>query len=82
VVRGAVSVNVPDVGLREYDGAIELNGEWYGIETKGGTASLDARQRAADNWINTPGNSAVSVGANSGYTIVGTFDAWVPNNLP
>ena len=79
MVRGTVTINVPGVGPRMYDGAVQLDGKWYGVETKGDTSPLTARQRAADTWLNTPGNTAVSVGGNSGYTLVGTFDSWVPN---
>jgi hypothetical protein len=80
VVRGTVTINVPGGGQRMYDGAVQIDGVWYGVETKGGTAGKDAAQRAADDWLNEPGNSAVSVGKNSGYTLEGVFDSWVPDN--
>jgi hypothetical protein len=76
VVRGQVHVQIPGVGLRIYDGAVQIDGEWYGIETKGGGSPLTPRQQAADNWLNTPGNTAASSG---GLTLIGTFGSWVPN---
>ena len=78
VVRGSVTVTIPGVGKRIYDGAVQIDGTWYGIETKGGTSPLTPRQQAADAWLNTPGNTATSTGRNSGYPLEGTFDSWVP----
>jgi hypothetical protein len=79
VIRGTVTVEIPGVGERMYDGAVKIDGKWYGIETKGGDSPWTPRQRAADDWLDTPGNSAVTVGGNSGYTLVGTFGSWGPN---
>jgi hypothetical protein len=78
VVRGTVTVDIPGVGERMYDGAVQVDGVWYGVETKGGSSPLTPRQRVADEWLNEPGNSAVSVGANEGYTLEGVFYSWVP----
>ncbi|GAA1982509.1 LamG-like jellyroll fold domain-containing protein [Catenulispora subtropica] len=79
VVRGSVTVRVPGVGERIYDGAVQIDGKWYGVETKGGTSPLTPRQQAADAWLNTPGNTATSVGGNSGYNLEGVFYSWVPD---
>ncbi|MER7283751.1 RHS repeat-associated core domain-containing protein [Dactylosporangium sp. NPDC000244] len=82
VRRGAVTVDVPigengELVEREYDGAVKLDGTWYGVETKGGAFRLRGNQPQADAWLNTPGNSAVSRGNNGGLTIEGTLNVWV-----
>jgi hypothetical protein len=82
VIRGAVTVNIPGVGPRIYDGAVQIDGKWFGVETKGGTSPVTPRQQAADAWLNEEGNTAVSVGANSGYTLEGVFSSWVPDPVP
>ncbi|MGW3994009.1 hypothetical protein ACWEF6_11030 [Amycolatopsis sp. NPDC004772] len=35
IISGQVPASVPGFPLRKYDGAVELNGKWYGVETKG-----------------------------------------------
>jgi hypothetical protein len=67
VVRGPVTVQVPGVGTRIYDGAVQIDGDWLGVEMKGGTSPLTPRQKAADSWLNTQGNVATSGGSNGGY---------------
>lgn len=43
---------------RRYDGAVQMpDGKWYGIETKSGGSPITPRQRAIDEWLNTPGNT-------------------------
>ncbi|MET9959436.1 ricin-type beta-trefoil lectin domain protein [Streptomyces sp. NPDC006326] len=75
VIRGQVYARVPGFPLRKYDGAVQIDGRWLGVETKGGTSPLTPPQRAFDNWLNTPGNSVTTSG---GITLEGTFNAWVP----
>jgi hypothetical protein len=74
VSRGETGVSVPGVGVRKYDGTVQIDGQWYGIETKGGSAKRSPSQRTFDNWLNTPGNS---VGTKDGRTLVGVFDVWI-----
>ena len=64
-----------------YDGAVQIGGSWFSVETKGGSSPLKSRQKAADDWLNTPGNEAMSVGENSGYLLEGTLNSWVPESL-
>ncbi|WP_282204000.1 polymorphic toxin-type HINT domain-containing protein [Kitasatospora fiedleri] len=75
VIRGQVYARVPGFPLRKYDGAVQIDGRWLGVETKGGTSPLTPPQRVFDNWLNTPGNSVTTSG---GITLEGTFNAWVP----
>lgn len=49
----------------------------FGAAGVGGVEEYDAGA-AADAWLNTPGNMAVSRGGNGGLTLVGTFPDWVP----
>lgn len=44
-------------------------------ETKGGASPRAPRQRQADAWLNTPGNTVTS---NTGHKLVGVFDSWIP----
>jgi hypothetical protein len=50
-------LTLPAGRARRYDGAVKINGEWYGIETKGGTATKTPEQRAIDDWLSKPGNT-------------------------
>lgn len=59
---------------RKYDGTVEIDGLWYGIETKGGSASRSPQQAAFDAWLNTPGNTVMTP---DGRTLVGVFDVWI-----
>jgi hypothetical protein len=43
-------LTLPAGRARRYD-------EWYGIETKGGTATKTPEQRAIDDWLSKPGNT-------------------------
>ncbi|OLF05402.1 hypothetical protein BU204_37190 [Actinophytocola xanthii] len=74
VRRGETGVRVPGVGARKYDGTVQIDGQWYGIETKGGSAKKKDGQRAFDQWLNSPGNS---VQTKDGRTLVGVFDVWI-----
>ncbi|MFD3682358.1 polymorphic toxin-type HINT domain-containing protein [Streptomyces sp. NPDC058613] len=75
IFRGQVHARVDDFPLRKYDGAVQIDGRWLGVETKGGTSPLPPPQRRFDDWLNTPGNSVTTSG---GMTLEGTFNAWVP----
>ncbi|MEV6631570.1 polymorphic toxin-type HINT domain-containing protein [Actinoplanes sp. NPDC051470] len=74
VHRGETGVSVRGVGVRKYDGTVQIDGQWYGIETKGGSAKRSPSQRAFDSWLNTPGNT---VATKDGRTLVGVFDVWI-----
>ena len=50
-------LTLPAGAVRKYDGAVKIRGKWYGIETKGGSASKTPEQRAIDEWLKRPGNS-------------------------
>ena len=60
--------------IRKYDGTVEINGQWYGIEVKGGTAKKNPQQRQFDDWLNTPGNTVTT---SDGRTLVGVHDVWI-----
>lgn len=76
VGRGETPVHIEGVGVRKYDGTVQLDGEWYGIEVKGRTGKRNPHQRKADDWLNTPGNTVQTA---DGRTLVGVFDVWIPN---
>ncbi|QMU70139.1 ricin-type beta-trefoil lectin domain protein [Streptacidiphilus sp. P02-A3a] len=76
VVRQETSVRVPGFKLRKFDGLANIDGLWYGIETKGASAGRNPDQKLFDGWLNTPGNTAVTL--NGQYELHGVFDAWVP----
>lgn len=48
--------DVPPGTQRFYDGFVQQNGKWYGVETKSGSAKRTPQQRAIDDWLNKPGN--------------------------
>ncbi|MCW6006219.1 hypothetical protein K1W54_16765, partial [Micromonospora sp. CPCC 205371] len=75
VMRESTPVSAPGQGTRIYDGTVQIDGKWYGIETKGGTGSKKGGQAAFDNWLNAPGNT---VKTKDGRTLVGVVDVWVP----
>jgi hypothetical protein len=77
VIRQETGVQVDGFPLRKYDGLVQMEDGWYGIETKGASASRTPPQRAFDNWLNQPGNTAMTT---SGIEIRGVFDAWVPQD--
>ena len=75
VNRDQTKVASPDFDkTRIYDGTVQIDGKWYGVETKGGTAGKDAHQRAFDAWLNTPGNT---VRTRDGRTLEGVVDVQV-----
>ena len=75
VNRDQTKVASPDFDkTRIYDGTVQIDGKWYGVETKGGTASKDAHQRAFDAWLNAPGNT---VRTRDGRTLEGVIDVEV-----
>lgn len=76
VGRGETPVTIDGIGVRKYDGTVQLDGEWYGIEVKGRTGKRNPHQRKADEWLNTPGNTVRTA---DGRTLVGVFDVWIPN---
>ncbi|MEV7238980.1 polymorphic toxin-type HINT domain-containing protein [Streptomyces sp. NPDC051020] len=76
IVRGQVYARVPGFPLRKYDGAVQIDGRWLGVEVKGGSSPLTPPQRTFDDWLNTPGNTVTTSG---GITLEGTFNAWVPH---
>jgi hypothetical protein len=76
---GSVTARVPGVGERIDDGAVEIDGKWYGVEIKRGTSPVTPPQHAADSWLSTPGNTATGVGGNSGYNLQGVFYSWIPH---
>ena len=79
VVRQETGVKVDGFPLRKYDGLMQTDEGWFGIEVKGGGAGRTPPQRAFDNWLNTPGNTATTT---SGIELQGVFDAWVPKDVP
>ncbi|MGW5611640.1 polymorphic toxin-type HINT domain-containing protein [Streptomyces sp. NPDC003753] len=76
IIRGQVYARVPGFPLRKYDGAVQIDGRWLGVEVKGGSSPLTPPQRTFDDWLNTPGNTVTTTG---GITLEGTFNAWVPH---
>ncbi|MFG2677709.1 polymorphic toxin-type HINT domain-containing protein [Streptomyces sp. NPDC048392] len=74
VMRSETAVSAPGMRVRKYDGTVEINGQWYGIEVKGGTAKKNPQQRQFDDWLNTPGNA---VATSDGRTLVGVHDVWI-----
>jgi hypothetical protein len=79
VVRQETGVNVDGFPLRKYDGLMQTDDGWFGIEVKGGGAGRTPAQRLFDDWLNTPGNTATTTG---GIELQGVFDAWVPQDVP
>ncbi|BCY11084.1 LamG-like jellyroll fold domain-containing protein [Actinoplanes sp. L3-i22] len=75
VVRKETQVRSPAFKkTRKYDGLVEIEGQWLGIETKGATGKRNPHQQAFDDWLNEPGNTVTT---KDGKTIVGTFDVWI-----
>ncbi|MFV2117301.1 LamG-like jellyroll fold domain-containing protein [Streptomyces sp. Act-28] len=74
VMRNETAVSAPGMRVRKYDGTVEINGQWYGIEVKGGTAKKNPQQRQFDDWLNTPGNTVTT---SDGRTLVGVHDVWI-----
>lgn len=74
VIRQETSVSAPGFRPRKYDGTVQINGQWYGIDVKGGTAKKNPSQRAFDDWLNMPGNTVTTA---HGRTLVGVFDVWI-----
>ncbi|UUU37016.1 RHS repeat-associated core domain-containing protein [Streptomyces sp. CA-210063] len=74
VMRKETPVSAPGFRPRKYDGTVEVNGQWYGIEVKGGTARKNPQQRKFDDWLNKPGNTVTT---SDGRTLVGVFDVWI-----
>ncbi|MFK0252165.1 ricin-type beta-trefoil lectin domain protein [Streptomyces sp. NPDC090445] len=74
VMRNETAVSAPGMRVRKYDGTVEINGQWYGIEVKGGTAKKNPQQREFDDWLNTPGNTVTT---SDGRTLVGVHDVWI-----
>ncbi|MFJ4185164.1 RHS repeat-associated core domain-containing protein [Kitasatospora sp. NPDC089509] len=79
VIRRETGVRVKGFPLRKYDGLVNIDGLWYGIETKGASAGRTPEQREFDDWLNTPGNTANTT---SGIELHGVFDAWLPQDRP
>ncbi|MET8374148.1 RHS repeat domain-containing protein [Streptomyces microflavus] len=75
VIQKEVTVRVPGFKDRKYDGLVKVNGLWYGIETKGGTAKRSPDQKRFDDWLNQPGNTVTT---GDGIKITGVFDSWIP----
>jgi hypothetical protein len=75
VDRSQKYVRAPNFPLRIYDGAVKVDGRWFGVETKGGKSPLTPQQKTFDDWLNTPGNSVTTL---DGVKLEGTFIAWVP----
>ncbi|MFF7473474.1 DUF6531 domain-containing protein [Streptomyces sp. NPDC008092] len=75
VIRKEVAVKVPGFKVRKFDGLVKINGQWYGIETKGATAKRNPDQKKFDDWLNTPGNTVTT---KDGIKLVGVFDSWIP----
>ncbi len=48
VMRNGTAVSAPGMRARKYDGTVEINGQWYGLEVKGGTAKKNPHQRQFD----------------------------------
>jgi hypothetical protein len=74
VMRNETAVSAPGMRVRKYDGTVEINGQWYGIEVKGGTAKKNPQQRQFDDWLNTPGNTVTT---SDGRTLVGVHDVCI-----
>ncbi|MEU9839389.1 RHS repeat-associated core domain-containing protein [Actinomadura sp. NPDC048032] len=74
VIRKETPVFVPGFRPRKYDGTVQINGNWYGIEVKGATAKRSKPQRSFDDWLNTPGNTVTT---KDGRTLVGVFDVHI-----
>ncbi|AUS82065.1 hypothetical protein C1701_26935 [Actinoalloteichus sp. AHMU CJ021] len=74
VMRNEPAVSVPGMRARKYDGTVEINGQWYGIEVKGGTAKKNPHQRQFDDWLNSAGNTVTT---SDGRTLVGVYDVWI-----
>lgn len=79
VVRQETGVKVDGFPLRKFDGLVQTDEGWFGIETKGASAGRSPAQQRFDDWLNTPGNTATT---RSGITLQGVFDAWVPKDVP
>lgn len=75
VIPREVSVKAAGFPVRKYDGLINLDGHWYGIETKGDTARRSAAQKKFDDWLNLPGNTVTT---KDGLVLEGVFDSWIP----
>ncbi|MFB9832673.1 hypothetical protein [Actinoallomurus acaciae] len=75
VLPERVYARVEGFKLRVYDGAVRIDGKWYGIETKARTATRNPDQTKFDNWLRMPGNS---VETPDGILLEGVFDVWVP----
>ena len=67
-------MSAPGFRPRKFDGTVEIDGDWYGIEVKGGAARRSPEQRIFDEWLNSPGNS---VNTSDGRTLNGVFDVWI-----
>ncbi|MFJ9552419.1 hypothetical protein ACIRPH_01300 [Nocardiopsis sp. NPDC101807] len=74
VMRNETLVSAPGMRVRKYDGAVEINGQWCGIEIEGGTGRKNPQQRQFDDWLNAPGNA---VETSDGRTLFGAHDAWM-----
>jgi hypothetical protein len=74
VVRGETPVSAPGFKVRKYDGTVEIDSEWYGIEPKDGTGKRRPDQKACGKWLNTPGNT---VQTKDGRRLIGVFDVWI-----
>lgn len=61
---------VPKDTQRYYDGFVEQDGKWYGLETKSHSASKTPQQRAIDTWLNQEGNTMTT---SDGKTIHGVL---------
>jgi hypothetical protein len=62
---------VPAGTIRRYDGAVNINGEWKGVETKSGGATRTPEQRAIDTWLRQSGNSLTT---SDGRVLTGVHD--------
>ncbi|UWM49135.1 polymorphic toxin-type HINT domain-containing protein [Streptomyces carpaticus] len=74
VMRNETPVVAPGLRVRKYDGTVQIDGQWYGIEVKGGSANKTPQQREFDDWLNTPGNTVTT---SDGRTLVGVHDVWI-----
>ncbi|MFE1250955.1 hypothetical protein, partial [Streptomyces sp. NPDC058766] len=75
VIAREVSVKAPGFKVRKFDGLVNINGHWYGIETKGGSAKRNPDQKKFDDWLNLPGNTVTT---KDGLVLEGVFDSWIP----
>ncbi|MES0835626.1 polymorphic toxin-type HINT domain-containing protein [Nocardiopsis tropica] len=48
VMRNETAVSEPGMRARKYDGTVEINGQWYEIEVKAGTAKKNPQKRKFD----------------------------------